>query len=240
MVDNPEVVSMDQRLIAWARAVKRRNRLPHPVLWLFTDARGPDPLAFARHAPRGLSRGLSGGLSGGLCGIVLRSPLDAAAAAKLARACRERRLALTVAGDWRLARALGAGLHLRDGRKPPNAPRAWPFFTSSAHGAASLRRARAAGALAFLSPAFPTASHPGAPALGPARWSRLAGAGPDATAPYGVAALGGITGRTIRRLPRAIAAGAIGALLHKEPAIGALLQKEPAIGALGPKDRFHQ
>jgi thiamine-phosphate pyrophosphorylase len=211
MVDKPEVISMDQRLIAWARAVKRRNRLPHPVLWLFTDARGPDPLAFARHAPAGPR--------GGLCGIVLRSPLDAAASAKLARACRERRLALTVAGDWRLARALGAGLHLRDGHKPAHAPRAWPFLTSSAHGAASLRRARAAGALAFLSPAFPTASHPGAPALGPANWSRLA-SDHGVAAPHGVAALGGITGRTIRRLPRAIAAGAIGALgpgdtLHK-------------------------
>ncbi len=186
---------MDGKLIGWARAVKRRNRARQPVLWLFTDKRGPDPLEFARHAPPGL------------CGIVLRhdaAPGRADLARALARLCRERRLALTVAGDWRLARAVGAGLHLREGRKPAHAPRAWRLLTSSAHDAASLRRARAAGALAFLSPAFRTASHPGAPGLGPLRWSRLAGPG--------CAALGGITGRTIRRLPRAIAAGAIGAL----------------------------
>jgi thiamine-phosphate pyrophosphorylase len=192
MVGKNVDASMDQRLIAWARAVKRRARVPHPVLWLFTDIRGPDPLAFARAAPAGL------------CGIVLRSPLPPGAATELARICRDRRLALTVAGDWRLARALGAGLHLRDGSKPVSAPRAWPFFTSSAHGAASLRRARTAGALAFLSPAFPTLSHPGAPALGAVRWSRLAG--------RGAAALGGVTGQSVRSLPRAIAAGAIGAL----------------------------
>ena len=209
--------SMDGKLISWAKAVKRRKRLRHPVLWLFTDPRGPDPLQFARLAPRGL------------CGIVLRhdaDPARAQLAQAIAEVCRERGLALTIAGDWRLARAAGAGLHLRDGRKPPHAPRGWRLLTSSAHGAASLRRARAAGALVFLSPAFPTASHPGSPALGPLRWSRLAGGGAamadecvgapgvgaqGLTAP-GVAALGGITGRTIRLLPRAVAAGAIGAL----------------------------
>ncbi len=208
--------SMDGKLISWAKAVKRRKRLRHPVLWLFTDPRGPDPLQFARLAPRGL------------CGIVLRhdaDPARAQLAQAIAEVCRERGLALTIAGDWRLARAAGAGLHLRDGRKPPHAPRGWRLLTSSAHGAASLRRARAAGALVFLSPAFPTASHPGAPALGPLRWSRLAGCGAartDGVAARGVAirgadirgiaALGGITGRTIRLLPRAVAAGAIGAL----------------------------
>ncbi len=178
------------------------------MLWLFTDAGGPDPLAFARAAPRSPRL---------LCGVVLRpawlrgftEPDRARFVRRLARLCRERGLALTVAGDWRLARVLGAGLHLRDGRPPSHAPRGWPLLTSSAHDGRSLRRARSAGALAFLSPAFPTASHAGAPALGPLRWSRLAGCG--AAAP-GCGALGGINGRRIRRLPRAIAAGAIGAL----------------------------
>ncbi len=191
---------MDARLIGWARAVKRRQRAAHPVLWLFTDRRGPDPLAFVRAAPRWPRC---------LCGVVLRdaSPDPARRARALAGVCRARGVALSIAGDWRLARAVGAGLHLRDGRAPAHAPRGWKLLTSSAHDAASLRRARACGALVFLSPAFPTASHPGAPALWPLRWGRLAGG-----AAIGCAALGGITGLNIRRLPRAAAAGAIGAL----------------------------
>ncbi|MEO8715891.1 MAG: thiamine phosphate synthase, partial [Acetobacteraceae bacterium] len=82
--------------------------------------------------------------------------------------------------------------------------------TSSAHDASSLRRAARAGAsLAFLSPVFATASHPGAPALGTLRWARLARG-----ARLPVAALGGIDGRTARRLPGRDCAGAggIGAL----------------------------
>jgi thiamine-phosphate pyrophosphorylase len=84
------------------------------------------------------------------------------------------------------------------------------LVTSSAHGPADLLRAHRAGAgLAFLSPAFPTLSHPDVAALGPARWARLAGA-----ARLPVAALGGVDGGVVRRLPRHIcrAVGAIGAL----------------------------
>ncbi|MDE2334778.1 MAG: thiamine phosphate synthase, partial [Rhodospirillales bacterium] len=82
---------MDGRLIGWARAVKRRRHASGPVLWLFTDRRGPDPLEFARTAPRGL------------CGIVLRddaAPDRADLARRLARLCRARGLALAIAGDW--------------------------------------------------------------------------------------------------------------------------------------------
>ena len=170
------------------------------MLWLFTDAqRLPDPLAAAARLPRGLG------------GVVLRH--DGMAADRvalgraLARLCRARGLALSVAADWRLAACLGAGLHLRGGRWPAAAPRYLQAVTSSAHGVADLRRARRAGALAFLSPAFATASHPGAPPLGPCRWGLLARRGF-----WGVAALGGIDGRTVRRLPGCAGAGAIGAL----------------------------
>jgi thiamine-phosphate pyrophosphorylase len=74
---------------------------------------------------------------------------------------------------------------------------------------AELVRARRSGArLVFLSPAFATASHPGAPSLGPIRWAALAG-----RAGIPVLALGGIDGASIRRLGRkAQGAGAIGAL----------------------------
>lgn len=196
---------MDERLVAWARAVKARQRLrtPLPVLWLFTDAaRLPDP------------RGAVARLPAGLCGVVLRhdaDPARAILARDLARLCRARRNQLVVAGDGALARAVGAGQHLRGGRRLLMTIRFGALVTSSAHGVADLRRAARAGAtLAFLSPAFATASHPEAVALGPVRWSSRARQGP---AGLGIAALGGIDGGTVRRLPAARGAGAIGALV---------------------------
>jgi thiamine-phosphate pyrophosphorylase len=172
-----------------------------PPLWLFTDSRRlPDPRAAVAKLPRGLA------------GVVFRhddDPNRAALGRDLARICRARRLLLVVAGDVRLAAALRAGVHLRGGHWP--APfRTRGFVTSSAHGFPDLRRAARTGAsLAFLSPVFATASHPEVRTFGPARWSGLA-----RHAPIAVAGLGGIDGRSIRRLPRTLcrAAGAIGAL----------------------------
>lgn len=201
--------------MAWARAVKRRSRPPHPVLWLFTDAaRGADPLVAAARLPKGL------------CGVVFRhdaAPDRARIGRDLAKICRARRLALVVAGDIRLARALGAGVHLRAGRWPGPAAmnlRRRRLVSSSAHTLADIRRARhAGGGLIFLSPVFPTASHPGAPALGAMRWARLvrAGGGPILAPGSRVAAifaLGGVSGRRVRALPAKLCAGvgAIGAL----------------------------
>jgi thiamine-phosphate pyrophosphorylase len=202
---------MDTRLVAWARAVKARSRksgvAATQTLWLFTDAeRLADPLAAAARLPKGLG------------GVVLRhdgDPNRAALGRALARICRQRRLALVVAGDWRLARSLGAGLHLRAGRWQAGAPAGWTLITSSAHGTADLRRARRHGAsLAFLSPVFATASHPGAAGLGVIRWTGLA-----VRAGMPVAALGGIDAASIIRLPRdrCAGAGAIGALKVVHP-----------------------
>ncbi len=192
---------MDAKLVGWARAVKARQRgrsaAGHactaglPPLWLFTDT-----------LRLGNPRRAVAGLPPGLCGVVLRDDAvaDRAALARdLARLCRARRNLLVVAGDPRLARAVGAGLHLRAGRRRlmPGVP--GRVVTSSAHGVADLWRAHRAGAaLAFLSPAFATRSHPGAPQLGPARWGSLAARAP---ARLVVGALGGIAGTSLRRLP---------------------------------------
>ena len=191
---------IEPRLLAWAHAVSRRGGLGVPPLWLFTDARRmPDPRAAVAGLPRGLA------------GVVLRhdgAPGREALGRDLARLCRARRLVLVVAGDVRLAAALRAGVHLRGGRWP-GPVRVRALLTSSAHSIPELRRARQAGAaLVFLSPLFPTASHPDAPALGPARWARMASA-----VPLAAAALGGVNGVNLRRLPHECRAiGAIGAL----------------------------
>jgi thiamine-phosphate pyrophosphorylase len=196
---------MDARLVGWARAVKRRlrgGRSGVPVLWLFTDAaRLADPLAAAAALPRGL------------CGVVLRddaAPGRQALAVALARICRARGNELVVAGDARLARSVGAGVHLRGGRRLRGMRGAPGIVTSSAHGVAELRAAARAGArVAFLSPAFATPSHKGAPGLGPVRWGAMAR---RAAARLVVGALGGMSGASVRRLPGLRCAAAIGAL----------------------------
>lgn len=202
---------MDRRLLAWGlqggpRGRSRgglRGRSAIPRLWLFTDDRRlPDPRDSVAALPRGRA------------GVVLRhdgDPARAELAQALARLCRERRLILVIAGDPRLAAQIGAGVHLRGGRWPvPLRPRG--FVSSSAHSVMELHRAAHAGAvLVFLSPAFATASHQGAPGLGPLRWAAVARRAPAGLA---VAALGGMDGGSVRRLPSRIlrGAGAIGAL----------------------------
>jgi thiamine-phosphate pyrophosphorylase len=214
---------MDLKLLAWGLRQPRRPLagVSLPRLWLFTDAqRLPDPRASVGRLPRGRA------------GVVLRHDHDEARAAlarDLARICRDRRLVLVVAGDVRLAASVRAGVHLRGGRWKGPLRRRF-VVTSSAHSIPDLRRAAASGAcLVFLSPAFATASHAGAPGLGPLRWAAMAlaaNAGIGATAPgtpasvaasrtsAAVAALGGVDGTTVKRLPRGRfhAVGAIGAL----------------------------
>ena len=171
------------------KARRPRSSPAHPpALWFFTDAR------------RGLDACATiGRLPAGLCGVVFRDdgePDRARLGRAVAQACRRRRIPLTVAGDTRLAARLRAGVHLRNGRWPglPRHSRGWR--TSSAHSRADVVRALRAGAHAiFLSPVFPTRSHPGVVALGPMRWAAAA----DRRAAF---CLGGVTGLTVRRLPK--------------------------------------
>lgn len=188
-----EVIRLARAVKAWQRRDPARARLP--VLWVFSDpARLPDPLATLARLPPGL------------CGLVLRD-MPAAQAAVVARAARARRVAVVLAGAGAVEGArtgggvagyLGCGEHWRGGRRgsPGGGPGRLPsprLRTASAHNRVELRRALLAGVdLVFLSPLRPTASHPGAAALGPLRWSALA-----RCCKLPVAALGGVAGRAL-------------------------------------------
>lgn len=171
-------------LAAAARALNsagggRAARAPFSLAFL-TDPRGPDPLLMAAALPAGAA-------------LILRDyadPQRASRAAALAACCAARGVLFLVAGDARLARAVSAaGVHLRaDQLDGAPAPRFDGLISASTHDAAQLAKAGRLGAhAAFLSPVFPTASHPGAAALGPDAFRRLAQA---AATP--VLALGGV------------------------------------------------
>jgi thiamine-phosphate pyrophosphorylase len=132
------------------------RRQPLPRLWLMTDERQSETLftAMAR-LPQG-------------AGIVFRhyslAPAERGALWQRVRsAARARELTLVVAGPT-LPDADGS--HNRPGRG---------LRTASAHNLREIRAAERAGAhLIFLSPVYPTRSHPGAEALGPRRFALLA------------------------------------------------------------------
>ncbi|WP_149539850.1 thiamine phosphate synthase [Siccirubricoccus phaeus] len=178
--------------LSLAAAARRLRPVPGlPRLWLLSDAaRLPDPLPLAARLPPGAA--------------VVARDLPAPRLAALAALARRRRLQLLVAAEGRLALRHAAGLLLPD-RRPTRhllpfllARRPGRALLVAAHGRSGLARARRLHAEAvLLSPAFPTLSHPGAPALGPLRWAALA-----ARAGRPVLALGGVTGRSARRLPR--------------------------------------
>jgi thiamine-phosphate pyrophosphorylase len=180
----------------------RRTGLPALVL-VTDDIRLADPLAALAHLPTG-------------SWVILRhyaAENRSALGHRLARACRAQRLTLLVAGDLDLAVALGAGLHLPEGvaRGPLARIRLWrrkkgALLTCAAHTRPALRRAAAIHATAaFLSPVFPTLSHPGAKTLGPQTFRRLV-RGADLP----VYALGGVTSATIGRLAGSGAVGIAG------------------------------
>lgn len=174
--------------------MRRRHSQHLPETWLFTDPRMGEALWDAiRRLPRG-------------SGIVLRH-YDAtdrkAIARRAAKLARRYGHMLVVAGDARLARAVGAvGVHMPDGGRPVH-----DVITAASHDHAGLVRARRAGvSLVFLSPVFPTHSHPGARTLGPLRFGLMArGAG------IAVAALGGMTPKRYARI-QALGAQAWGAI----------------------------
>lgn len=183
----------------------RSTGLP-PLVLMTDDERLPDPLAAARLLPRG--------------SMVIVRARQSSHRAKLACALRPitraRRVRLLVANDAKLAERVRAdGVHLAEGKgcnaaslrmRHPN----W-LITISAH---SLRGCSVAARLGvhavFLSPVYPTGSHPDGHALGVARARSIA-----RQTKLPVYALGGLNARTVRRLAESRFAGmaAIGALM---------------------------
>ena len=170
------------------------RRQPLPRLWLVTDERqGVRLLDAVGRLPDG-------------SGILFRHySLPSAARRRLfdqvASLAKPRGLTLLLAGSGEDAALWGAdGSH---GRGPAEGLRSAP-----AHDLDEIRAAEAAGAdLIFLSPVFPTASHPGAPVLGPQGFDALA-----AQTRVPVIALGGMDATNFAALNRAYGWAAIDAL----------------------------
>jgi len=165
-----------------------------PLVLMTDDERLPDPLATAKALPRGSL-------------IVLRVR-DHARRAELAGKLLPLPHVLLVANDAAFAVGIGAdGIHLSEANAHHAArlralhPR-W-LITAAAHGKPHDGPFNAL----FLSPIFPTQSHPGAPALGAARANMFA---QQSRIP--VYALGGITPANARLLRGFVGIAAIGAL----------------------------
>jgi len=153
----------------------------------------------------------------GAAGVVARDQAPGVLAG-LARLCRARGRVMLVAADGRAALRFRVGLHVPDRRavtgllpfllaRRGGAP--WARLTVAVHGRAGVARGwRLRADAALVSPAFATRSHPGAPALGPLRWARLAAA--CRRRGLSAIALGGVSAATARRLPRS--AGGLAAI----------------------------
>ncbi len=152
------------------------RRQPLPRLWLMTDERQGERLWEAlERLPKG-------------AGVVFRHySLGLRERRRLfervRRVARRRRLLLFAAKGLRADGAHGG--------------RGGGLRSASAHDLREVKAAERSGAhLVFLSPAFPTRSHPNAGALGPVRFGLIAH---HARIP--VIALGGVNARRARRLP---------------------------------------
>jgi len=169
------------------------------------DERLSDAISAARALPRGSM-------------VVVRarqSSHRAKLAQALAAIARQRSLTLLIANDPALAdRVRAAGIHLAEANARVAAdwrsrrPR-W-FITAAAHSLSACSRLASLGAdAAFLSPVFPTASHPASRSIGGARARNIA-----RQAPLPVYALGGVEAFTAQRLSPSpfIGLAAVGAL----------------------------
>lgn len=176
--------------------------LPQIIL-MSDDKRLPDPTAAAETMPSGSA-------------VILRHRdphVRRQLAETLKRICRARSLCLIVAGDARLALAVGAdGIHIaerdlaRSGVQRRWAQQRGLIVTAAVHGATALRHVNKLGlTAALLSPVFATDSHVGARGLGVLAFTRLA-----AASDIPVYALGGVNRLNVCRLRHSGAAGIAG------------------------------
>ncbi|MFO1261666.1 MAG: thiamine phosphate synthase [Sphingomonadaceae bacterium] len=164
--------------------MRRRQPQSLPRLWLFTDERVPDNdlIAAITHLPKG-------------SGIVFRhyglaSAERRALIGRISLLVRRRGLVLLLAGERTLGQS-ASGYHNPSSRRHHTG-----LATYAAHNAREIAQANRRGAdMIFLSPVFPTRSHPGAPTLGPMRFAALA-----RLARCPVIALGGMNASRFRHL----------------------------------------
>jgi thiamine-phosphate pyrophosphorylase len=153
-----------------------------PRLWLLTDERQGDALWSAlRRLPRG-------------SGVIVRHySLPPKERVALFRRIRRlgHGLVLAWSGTEAQAQTLSADAVYGTDPRPGRLPRLYPVHNAREITAAD----RADAALLFLSPVFPTRTHPGARPLGPLRFARLA-----RTTGKPVVALGGMTSPRGRRM----------------------------------------
>lgn len=163
-----------------------------PRLWLMTDERMGEPdalLSAVRRLPKG-------------SGVIFRHyslshNVRRELLAKLRPVAKRRRLLLSLAGPQSLARNWRAdGWHARE-RLSGGSQRGM-LRSAPVHNLREIRRAERSGAqLLFLSPLYPTRSHPGARPLGRVRFAHLA-----RQTRLPIIALGGMTKRRARGLRR--------------------------------------
>ena len=173
----------------------RLARAAGQLVLMTDDARLADPLAAARALPKGSM-------------VVVRSRTRLE---PLARALLKTRCIVLIAGDPLLAVRLGAhGFHLPQARAGEAAYWRARFpgmvITASAHSLRALSRDHVDAI--FLSPVFPTESHPERPALTAVRANLMA-----RQVKVPVYALGGIDARNAARLSGFSGIAAIGALI---------------------------
>ena len=174
-----------------------------PLFFLTDEVRTPDPVAALPGLPD-------------RCGVIFRhygAKDRMALAREMGKACAMQARLLLLGGVTSIPHGVGAGgIHLpahmlRTLTELPSAR----LVTAAVHNEEELRHAEAMGVDAvFVSPIFPTESHPGAPALGVARFTEMV-----AATAVPVFALGGVTCENAEQLLGTGAYGiaAIGALV---------------------------
>lgn len=176
---------------------------PLPRIWMMTDERfGDEILRVIRRMPY-------------RSGVIFRHyTMPMAERRQLFRAvrhlCKQRGHILLLAGDARTAVRWGADGHHQRGRRNGSS-----ILSAPVHNSAEIRSMRASQPdLLFISPVYPTRSHPGAKTLGPMGFNRLAALGSQSK----IIALGGMTRQKAHMMKATAAYGwaAIDAFKYKQ------------------------